>query len=136
MLLKNKIAVISGVGKRFGMAVAHLFSKEGAKIALISRNEELLEKIKKEISNNGGEVITVICDVTDLDSVKEAFEIIIKKYGKIDILFNNAGGTYTKMEKMEKMDYDFVEKVIRNNIKSVFNTSKCAIGYMKKNGGG
>jgi len=89
MILKNKVAVISGISKIFGMAVANLFNKDGANITIVSRNEKLMNKTVEEISSSGRNIIGIKCDSTNREDVKVAIEKIIDKYGKMDILFNN-----------------------------------------------
>lgn len=135
MLLKEKTAVISGVGNRFGKAAAYLFANEGARIVLVARKPDLVKPIAEEITSNGGRAGYMIFNATDRKEVEEGMEKIFRDYGSIDILFNNAGGSYTKKQKLEEMDDVFWEDVLRNNLRSAFLMSKSAIKYMKSNGG-
>ncbi len=133
MLLKNKVAIISGVGNRFGKAVAYLFAKEGSKVVLISRNKEIIDDIALQINRDGGDVLGIVSDATESESVKKAFEKIMEKYGKVDILLNNAGGSYTKRQTLKEMDYEFWKLVIKNNLDSAFLMSKNFINCVKEN---
>lgn len=135
MLLKNKISIVSGVGNRFGKAVAYLFAREGAKIILISRDSKVINEIVLNIKKDGGDALGIVCDVTDSECVKKAFEEIIGKYGRIDILLNSVGGSYTKRQTLKYMDEEFWDMVIKNNLKSIFLVSKNFITYASKNGG-
>jgi len=134
MLLKNKVAIISGVGNRFGKAAAYLFAKEGCNVVLISRNKEIIEDIALQINNKSGEAMSIVVDATDPESVKKAFDKIIEKYGHVDILLNNAGGSYTKKQLISEMDYEFWNTVIKNNVDSVFLMSKNFINHAQKKG--
>ncbi|OIO80998.1 hypothetical protein AUJ84_02170 [Candidatus Pacearchaeota archaeon CG1_02_32_132] len=134
MNLKDKVAVISGISKRFGSSTAYLFAKEGASLVLISRNTELTNKITEDIRFNGGKAISIACDVTKNEEVDKAVEEIKRVYGKVDILFNNAGGKYTKRQKMHEMSSDFWDEVINTNLKSVFVLSSKIIPLMKEGG--
>lgn len=136
MRLNGKVAVISGVGNRFGKAAAYLLAKEGANVALISRSSEIINEIADEIKEKGGNAEYFVCDATNSEQVQGALKNIIKSFGKIDILFNNGGGSYTKKEKLEELDEEFWNSVITNNLKSAFLLSKHVIPYMKSNKGG
>lgn len=136
MQLKDKIVLISGVGSRFGKASARLFAREGAFIVLLARKEELVKNIAEEIRERGGKAEYMILDATDSKQVSDAIKSIVNKYGKIDVLFNNAGGSYTKKEKLIEMSDDFWEATLRNNLRTVYLMSKNAAHYMKNSGGG
>lgn len=141
MRLKDKTAVISGVGNRFGKAAAYLFAKEGAKVILVARKDELIkpiaEDINREYNSSGGGAGYIVFDVTNKEDVERGMEKIIKEYGKIDILFNNAGGHYSKKHTLEEMDVNsYWDNAIVNNLRSVLFMCQNAVRYMKKNGGG
>ncbi|MBI2043097.1 SDR family oxidoreductase [Candidatus Pacearchaeota archaeon] len=131
MLLKEKVAVINGVGDRFGKATAYLFAREGATVVLISRKSDLIKIIAEDIMKHGGKADYLVMDTTNQKEVEVGMEKIFKNYGKINILFNNAGGFYSKKQKLEEMEEKFWNEVIKNNLKSVFFMSKTAIKYMK-----
>lgn len=136
MILKNKVVVISGVGNRFGASSAHVFAREGAIVVLISRKEDLVKSLVRDIQNENGKAEQFVVDATNAAQVKETLDLIIEKYGAIDILLNNAGGSYTKRENLAEMDDEFWEATLRNNLKTTYNMSKQAIHHMKKTGGG
>jgi len=136
MRLKDKIAIISGVGNRFGKATAFLFAKEGAKVILISRTTKLISEITQEINKNGGEAHYFNCDSTNPELVKSLVEQIIKQFGKIDIVFNNVGGNYTKKQTAENMDFEFWNQVIKNNIVGAYLFSKYTLPFMRLQMGG
>lgn len=136
MLLKDKIAVISGVGDRFGKATAYLFAQEGATVILVSRKKDIVESIVNDIRKIGGKADYRLFDATNASDAEKKMNDIAKDYGRIDILFNNAGGYYTKKQKIHEMDEVFWDNVLKNNLGSIFVMSRSAIPIMKKNKGG
>ncbi|MBS3093072.1 SDR family oxidoreductase [Candidatus Pacearchaeota archaeon] len=134
MLLKNKISVISGVGNRFGKAIAYLFAQEGSKIVLISRKSDIIHNIAQDINKQGGEAYSIVCDMTNGEEASKAFLNIIKKYAKIDILVNNVGGNYSKKKTLKDMDSDMWDVIITNNLTSLFLASKNFIKNVQDGG--
>jgi 3-oxoacyl-[acyl-carrier protein] reductase len=90
MRFENKVAVITGAAVGIGKGVAVKFALEGAKVVAIDINKEKLEALKNEIEKVGGSVLTLVCDVSDEKAVNEAFDIVRRQLGKINILVNNA----------------------------------------------
>ena len=131
--LSNKVAVISGAASGIGLATAQLLSAYGAKVMVLDVNMDG-EKEAKNIVDEGREAKFYKCNVTSHDNVKEVVEQIEKDYGRIDILFNNAGVTVRKtVVELEEGEWDFVLGV---GLKGTYLLSKFAIPIMKKNGGG
>ncbi len=91
MLLKDKVAIITGASSGLGRSAAMALSDEGASVAVFARRKEKLENLVKEIEEKGGKAIAVPCDVTDEEAVKTGVEKVIESFGKVDILINNAG---------------------------------------------
>lgn len=89
--MKDQVVLIVGGSGGIGEATARLFSKAGAKIVLAARNKSRAEEIARDINNNGGEVFVTQVDVTDLSSVFEMVDLVIRELGKIDILVNAFG---------------------------------------------
>ncbi|SEM45992.1 3-oxoacyl-[acyl-carrier protein] reductase [Chryseobacterium taichungense] len=90
--LKNKIAFVAGASQGMGAAVAQCLSEEGAIVFVCARNLEKIEAVASRIENKtGNKVIPLVCDVSDEDSVKAAFEEVKNQYGKLDLLFTNSG---------------------------------------------
>ncbi|MCC3866815.1 glucose 1-dehydrogenase [Terrisporobacter mayombei] len=131
--LSNKVAVISGAASGIGLATAQLLSAYGAKVMMLDVNMDG-EKEAKNIVDEGREAKFYKCNVTSHDNVKEVVEQIEKDYGRIDILFNNAGVTVRKtVVELEEGEWDFVLGV---GLKGTYLLSKFVIPIMKKNGGG
>ena len=101
--LKDKVVIITGGVSGIGAASAELFAEEGAKLVLVDMNEELGNSFVEELKGKGHEAIFMAADVTDHDRVKEVFETTRSTYGKLDILFNNAG--IGEVKPSEELDY-------------------------------
>src|SRR5258708_11000164 len=112
--LKDKVAVVTGASQGIGRDTAHALAKAGAKVAVAARNEEKLAELVQEIIAKGGEAFAVKMDVADIDQIKSGFKSILEKFGKIDILVNNAAITRDGLAmRMKPDDWD---AVIRTNL--------------------
>src|SRR5689334_500050 len=89
--LSGKVAFITGGGTGIGRACALLFAAEGAKVAIAARRKEKLEAVAKEIASTGAEAIAVSCDVTERKSVENALRATVERFGRLNIVVNNAG---------------------------------------------
>lgn len=89
--LKNKVVVITGASSGLGEHIAYQAAEEGARIALLARTEEDLEKVRMKIQRTGGNAQAFVCDVSDIVSVRETKHAILDHFGHMDILINNAG---------------------------------------------
>ena len=92
---KEKVVVITGASSGIGASTAKLFSNEGAKLVLVSRSKSKLQQVANEIKAPGREVIIIPTDVTNSTQVDKMVQQILDVFGGIDILFNNAGSSYT-----------------------------------------
>ena len=91
--LKDKVAVVTGASQGIGRETALALAEAGAKVAVGARNEEKLAALVQEIAGKGGEAFAVKLDVADAEQTKAAFKTILEKFGKVDILVNNAAIT-------------------------------------------
>ena len=131
MKLKGKVAIITGSSRGIGRAIANTFAKEGAKVVVnYNKSEEQAKKVVESIEKSGSKAISVKCDVSKENEVKEMFNKTIDKFGKIDILVNCAGIVY---------DVPLFEKTVEQwdetfgiNLKGMFLCSKYASKYLKK----
>lgn len=134
MRLENKVALITGSASGIGRATAALFAKEGARVVVVDisdKGKDTVELIRKM----GGQAIFVKGDVTKSGDVQKALQKTLEKYGKLDILYNNAG-FFTPACKVHELSEDNWDKVIEVNLKGIFLFSKYALSIMLKNGGG
>ncbi len=112
--LRDKVAVVTGASQGIGRDTAHALAEAGAKIAVAARNEEKLAELVQEITAKGGEAFAVKMDVADLDQIKSGFKSILEKFGKIDILVNNAAISRDGLAmRMKSDDWD---AVLRTNL--------------------
>jgi len=134
MRLENKVALITGAGSGIGRATAILFAKEGAKVVVADIDSKGGEETARTIRRSGGKALFVHADVTKPTECQNIMETTLKEYGRLDILFNNAGinprGTVTDTSE------EIWNKTIEVNLKSVFLCSKYAVPIMVKQGGG
>ena len=100
--LKGKVAVITGGNSGVGEATAKLFAKEGAVVVITARREAALTKVAEEIKAAGGEAFAVSTDISKPEDPERLMELVLKKYGKIDILINNAGILETGLKPIDR----------------------------------
>ncbi len=132
MKLKGKIALITGAGAGIGKATAILFAQEGAKICCNSLSDSG-SKISKKIKDMGGSAIFIQGDVSNEKEAKSIVENTIDTYGKIDILFNNAGIVLPgSVDTISTEDWD---RTMAVNVRGIYLVSKYAIPYLKKTKG-
>lgn len=123
MRFRNKIVIVTGATSGIGAATAKMFAKEGATVILVGRNCERGEKVVKQIFKSGNiETEFIFCDVTEPEKVKGLREIIGEKYGRVDVLFNNAGIFVTS--DLEHLDFEDWDHTFNTNMKSVLYMTK------------
>ncbi|MFX1339718.1 MAG: SDR family NAD(P)-dependent oxidoreductase [Promethearchaeota archaeon] len=132
MKLQGKVAIITGSGAGIGEATAILFAKEGAHVCCNSLSNSALKVVEK-IKNLGGKATFVKADVSIEDQAKSIIDKTIETYGKIDILFNNAGIVLGgAIDTISTEDWD---RTMAINVRSIYLVSKYAIPYLKKTQG-
>jgi NAD(P)-dependent dehydrogenase (short-subunit alcohol dehydrogenase family) len=129
LLLKDRVAIVTGGARGIGGGISLKFAEEGCKIAIADLREKEANETLEEVSKRGSEGIFVQCDHTDSKQVKNMVEKVIAKYGKIDILVNNAGGfgAWTPLLDLTEEAWD---KSINLNLKGVFLCCKAVAPYM------
>ncbi len=133
MRLENKVVIITGAGSGIGRETALLFAKEGAKVVVADVNEKGGEETVAEIKKNG-EGFFVKLDVTNREQSVQMAKTTLEKYGRIDVLINNAGIVQDAfVSKMTEQQWD---KVIDINLKGVFNCIQSVVETMMKQGSG
>ncbi|MCR4422481.1 MAG: 3-oxoacyl-[acyl-carrier-protein] reductase [Exilispira sp.] len=130
MRLQNKVAIITGAASGIGKETAILFAQEGAIVIGTDIQQDLLTALEKEHSNIHGYVL----NVTDRPAISSFVEEIKNKYGKIDILINNAGITSDAL--LIRMSEEAWDKVININLKGVFNMTQAVVQVMLGQGSG
>lgn len=134
MRLKDQVAIITGGAGGIGLAACERFLEEGAKVVLADFNEEAGVQEVKRLQNQGNDIHFVQVDVSDADSVKRLVDETVTKYGKIDILINNAG--ITDDATLLKMNSTQLDRVLDVNIKGVFHCTQAVVPFMIEQGKG
>ncbi len=112
-LLKDKVVVITGGGTGLGRSLGERFLELGAKLAITSRKEEVLQEAAAQMAQNGGEVFYTPCDVRDPEQVAQMVEAIWQHYGKIDVFVNNAAGNFiSPTERLSTRAIDSVLNIV------------------------
>lgn len=132
-LLAKKVALITGGASGIGRATAILFAQEGAAVAIADFNPRLGQSAVVEIEAAGGKAIFIPCDVTRAEDCRRAVEQTVLAFGRLDILFNNAG-IIRRADVVHTSEAEW-DQVMAVNVKAVFLMSKYAIPYMEKAGG-
>jgi NAD(P)-dependent dehydrogenase (short-subunit alcohol dehydrogenase family) len=134
--LTNKVAFIAGATSGIGKVAAGLFAREGAKVVLGGRSVEAGEAAAEEIRRSGGEAIFARLDVSEPESVAAAIRATVEKYGRLNVLFNNAGGSSAADGKVTDVALDEFWRVIKVDLYGTFLCCRFAIPEMIKAGGG
>ncbi|MEM2984447.1 MAG: SDR family oxidoreductase [Candidatus Jordarchaeaceae archaeon] len=134
MRLKGKVAIVTGAGSGIGEATAKLFAKEGAKVVVADIEPNLGRKVVEQIQKKGGTAVQVVVDVSKADQAKGMIDKCMSTFGKLDVLFNNAGieGPEGPLWENEEEDWN---RVIDVNLKSIFLCCKYAVPQMMRTGG-
>jgi NAD(P)-dependent dehydrogenase (short-subunit alcohol dehydrogenase family) len=129
--LDGRVAVITGAGSGIGLATARRFAREGARVVAVDIDSETGEAAAKE---TGGEFVA--CDVADEAAVRELFDGVAARHGRLDIAFNNAGISPPDDDSILDTGLDAWQRVQRVNLTSVYLCCKYAISYMRAQGKG
>jgi 2-keto-3-deoxy-L-fuconate dehydrogenase len=131
--LENKAAIVTGGGSGIGKAIATLFAREGARVAVLDVVEGAAEDTVREVEAFGGSGACVPCDVTKQRDVFDAFRAVQERFGSLDILVNSAGIAHVgNVEETAEEDFDRLYAV---NVKGVYNCLKAGVAAMKGRGG-
>jgi NAD(P)-dependent dehydrogenase (short-subunit alcohol dehydrogenase family) len=129
--LKDKVALITGGDSGIGRAVAVHFAKEGADVAIIYLEEdEDAEKTKQMVEQEGQKCLLIGGDIRELNFCKQAVKKTIDKFGKLNILVNNAGEQHPQ-DDIEQIDLDLMESTFRTNIFAMFYITQAAMKHLK-----
>jgi NAD(P)-dependent dehydrogenase (short-subunit alcohol dehydrogenase family) len=135
-MLEGKVAFITGGASGIGKGTAIRFAKEGAKVAIADMQEDEGQAALREIEQAGsGQALFIACDVSDTDSVKNAIDQTVQKFGRLDVVFANAGinGVWTPLDELQPEEWD---KTIAINLRGTYLTLHFAVPYLKQGGGG
>ena len=134
-IVRDKVAFITGGGSGIGAATAKLLAQQGAKVVISGRTKEELDAVVGEVENGaGGEALAVTADISKVDDLKNAYAQIIETYGRLDVVFANAGvnGTWAPIDELEPDEF---RKTVDINLNGTFFTLKYAVPHLKERGG-
>jgi NAD(P)-dependent dehydrogenase (short-subunit alcohol dehydrogenase family) len=133
MKLQGKVAIVTGSSKGIGEGIAKVFSDEGAKVVVVSRNQMEGLKIARELGSDDGRAIYMKTDVTSSESIQELIHTTVATFGRLDILVNNAGYHISKnIEETSEEEWEFI---VNTNLRSTFLCSKYAIPHLRQTKG-
>ncbi len=130
--LNDKIALVTGSSRGIGAEIAKHFAKHGTRVILHGRDEASLGKIEDEIIRDGGQAMHVKADVTKFAEIESARSEIEKKFGPVDILVANAGGSFTKPAPFDELSEEGWRASVEGNLTATFLTVKSFLPGMKK----
>lgn len=140
MRLQGEVAIVTGAGKGIGKEIAMAIAREGGTVVAVARTQSDLDQTVKEIEEIGGTAISLSRDLTDSTQVQSMVDAVMEKFGKIDILINNAGGypaeIYNNISKQAIKIWDWSEEqwdqIIKTNLKIPFLCTNKVIPEMIK----
>ncbi|PWC81992.1 short-chain dehydrogenase [Azospirillum sp. TSH100] len=133
--LDGKTAIITGASSGIGRETALLFAEHGAKLVLVARRHDELERLANRIRDNGGQAVAVAGSVADAVVASEAVQVATHQFGGLDIAFNNAGTTGAQVP-LPEMTAENWHEVIETNLTSAFHAAKQQIPALLARGGG
>jgi 7-alpha-hydroxysteroid dehydrogenase len=126
--LDGKVAVVTGGGRGIGAAIARTYADVGANLVLAARTESQLEEVAADVRAAGGEAVTLVADVSDLDTLETLVDTAVEAFGGIDVVVNNAGGS---------MPGPFLDTSVRSfekafhfNVTTAFRLTQLAVPHM------
>lgn len=132
--LDGKVALVTGGSSGIGEATARLFVAEGARVAALARSPKELQRAVEKMTQDGGEAIPLTADISRPDEMEEAIAEIIDRWGRLDVVFANAGinGTWAPIDELSPEEW---QHTIDINLNGTFYTLKYSVPYLKKQGG-
>jgi NAD(P)-dependent dehydrogenase (short-subunit alcohol dehydrogenase family) len=132
--LQGKVALVTGAGSGIGAAAAERLARAGARVAALGRTEDELRKVVDRIKGAGGDARVVLADVADAGQVRRAVEDTVAAWGRLDVVFANAGinGVWAPLEELDPEEWD---RTLAINLRGTFLTVKYAVPHLKRRGG-
>ena len=134
MKLQDKVAIITGGASGIGAATVKLFVENGAKVVFVDLNEEKGHALEAELTAAGAEALFIKANITSEEEVQNIFTTTVKKFGQVDVVFNNAG--IGRVTPTEELSYAEWRNTVNVDLDGVFLVAQAAIKEMLKSGGG
>jgi 2-keto-3-deoxy-L-fuconate dehydrogenase len=132
--LNGKVAVVTGGGSGIGRAIATVFGRQGAHVFALDLDRQAASETAEALTAAGGRAEATVCDVSDAASVRTAFDFVVERTRRLDILINNAGIAH--VGNIERTPEDEFDRLYRVNVKGVYLCSQAAVPVMVRQGGG
>lgn len=134
-MLDGKVAFVTGAASGIGAGTARRFAEQGALVALADVQQEGGERLRDEITATGARALYVHCDVSDPDSVQQAVTATVEAFGRLDIVFANAGvnGVWAPIDELQPEEWDRTQAI---NLKGTYLTLHFTVPHLKRGGGG
>ena len=130
MEVQGKVVIITGASTGIGLAAARLFTKHGAKVALVARSAEVLSDLAGELPG----ALAVTADLSEIERIPLVIDAVFTHYGRVDVLINNAGRAFHTP--VEQADIQLYRHLLDLNVVSVLRAMQCVIPIMREQGGG
>jgi NAD(P)-dependent dehydrogenase (short-subunit alcohol dehydrogenase family) len=134
MIIKGKVAIVTGASSGIGKAISFKLAASGVKLALVARTSEKLDSVIKDIKNQGAEAISVLADLTKSSNVEAMVRKVVEKYGQVDILINCA--FWGPPGSLEQTTEEFWDHTLDTTLKAPFLCTRAVVPYMRRQGGG
>src|SRR4051794_6409703 len=133
--LSGKVAIVTGSTKGIGRAMAQGLAEAGASVVVSSRKQDLCDQVAKEIADaTGRDVLGLACHVGQWDAIEPFVAAVIERFGRVDVLVNNAGITPAR-EGPAEIGLDVWRKIFSVNVEGPLRTGQCVLPHMRKQGG-
>lgn len=131
--MEDKVVIITGASSGIGLAMVKEFARRGSKVVMAARSEQKLKNVERELKDQGYEVYTIKTDVTAEDNCRNLVEKTVEKYGKIDVLINNAGISMRAL--FQNVEIDVLKQLMDVNFWGTVYCSKYALPHLVKSKG-
>jgi NAD(P)-dependent dehydrogenase (short-subunit alcohol dehydrogenase family) len=131
MRFDGQVAIVTGAAKGIGLRVARAFGHEGARVAALDVNAEGVEDLARELAAQGHDALPLKVDVTAAGDVRRAVDAVVSRWGRIDVLVNNAGG-FSVIRRTEDIPDEEWDAIFRFNVTSAFLCTKAVLPHMRR----
>ena len=134
--LKDKVVIVTGSGQGMGLAIAQCCAREGARIVITDINDDTIAKAVENIKHTGVDAVGVRMDVTNKEQIAAMVATVVERWGVVDVLVNNAGGSLNTPYKLDEIEEKHWDLVVNVNMKGTFLCCQQVIAQMAKQGHG